>query len=348
MIGKISNVSEYSDMALRLGDYIEGGELLNLETNTTHGWLKLRGIAKPLGFELLGNPGKDLVGRHLRFECSASPLKCEERLDARNLQLPDRFIGATGTMTANHQTRLFDCSVEEFLRLCKRGTPPPTFWKRCVYLEWFGNCGRVLLELPDPRAYFVEVLEGKEIPFPLEPLPEPPLDQNDPTGESSPLEILEISTQDDDTLTINKTNISPDEEEDPYALFSDDFKKLIQTQEPVKTNTPDQAINYITSILDSSEEGAPLRSLIGPTPDWTQLDEKQVENHLKQTVALLALHNIAFHMCPHFTYADAARYLFEVLADQELANSQLKGTLWYVHYHTAEHCETCAKTYQTD
>ena len=71
-------------------------------------------------------------------------------------------IGPTGTMTADRQVRVFDCSFEEFYRRVKLDEPPPTQWKRCLYLEWFSQNGRVVLELPDPVLEFVERVDWSQ------------------------------------------------------------------------------------------------------------------------------------------------------------------------------------------
>jgi hypothetical protein len=86
-----------------------------------------------------------------------------ERLARLNLTgLAWQQIGVPGTMTAARRVKATDCPPDELYTRCKRDEPPPFAWKRCLYLEWFSQNGRVVIELVDPILELVEVDESAE------------------------------------------------------------------------------------------------------------------------------------------------------------------------------------------
>ena len=146
-------------MAFRLGDKVISGELFNTQNYSVHGWLALRGADQPLVLNLTGNCDPDLRGKHIRFEARSVP----ERDDSTSCQAnPDlsgiawQQVGPTGTMTAARMVKVSDYPPAEFYIRSKLGEPPPTEWKRCLYLEWYSQNGRVVMELADPVLEFVD------------------------------------------------------------------------------------------------------------------------------------------------------------------------------------------------
>ncbi len=334
-------------MALRLGEYVVKGELYNVDRNSTHGWLLLRDQPETVTFELTGNPWPDLIGKRLRFACSEREFGGAEHLSAKGREIPGRFVGAVGDITIERQNRVFECSVEEFLHRSKLGEPLPTFWKRCLYLEWYGNCGRVVIEMVDPQACLIEEVDGEEIALPLPPLPPAPFDPNNPpkpSKEDSGMEITEVELIDENTarITRHETADTEEEEDSPYALFSDDFKKLIQADEKPGSKYT-QELKIFDSILDGSAEEDSLRSLIGPTPDWSEMSDEEIETKLLATIGKLGLYNIAYHICPHYSMAQACKYLFEELADEKIHPEQLPKTGFFQHFSTPEDCPQCVE-----
>lgn len=340
-------------MALRLGEYVEWGELDNRRKNSTTGWLKLRGQRERVSIELTGDMSPDLAGKRIRFACSKNEYKSVERLSAKGQSFPPRVIGATGDMTADHHVRLFDCPIEEFLRRSKLGEPPPTFWRRCLYLEWQGTGGRGVVELPDPEVWTVEDADGEEV---MQPLPDPfeaPYDPNDPPKpEPGSLDVTEVAIGDDGKPQITRHDFDEDESEtdlesdDPYALFSDDFKKLIQDED--QTAGPTEFIKEMAqmeAIWEGGVEGDRLGDLLGPPPDWEALGDEEIEALFKAAVAKLALFNVAYDVCEHFTPRQACRHLYEGLADCEV-HPEMSGGSWFSHLSTYEDCPECAKEFE--
>ncbi|MCX7044500.1 MAG: hypothetical protein NTX50_03300 [Candidatus Sumerlaeota bacterium] len=137
-------------MALRLSDYILRGELFNTERYSTHGVLKLRGAESWMALDFTGDCDPDLRGKHIRF--TARPGRAVKRIP-KDFEKGLNFhqIGPTGQITAALWLRGIPCSVEEFLRRAHAGEAPPTKWTRCLQIEWFGQHGRGIIQLMDPR-----------------------------------------------------------------------------------------------------------------------------------------------------------------------------------------------------
>lgn len=340
-------------MALRLGEYVEWGELDNRRKNATAGWLQLRGQRERVSIELTGDMSPDLAGKRIRFACSKNQYKSVERLSADGKSFPLRVIGATGDMTADHQVRLFDCPIDEFLRRSKLGEPPPTFWRRCLYLEWHGTGGRGVVELPDARIWIVEDGEDGEAMSPLPDEMKEPFDPNDPPEpEPGSFEAIEVAIGDDGQARVTRHDFAEEEEEanlesdDPYALFSDDFKKLIQAEgEETAESEFIKEMAKMEDIWEGRVEGDRLGDLLGPPPDWEALGDEEIESLFKSAVAKLALFNIAYDVCEHFTVREACRRLFEDLADCEI-HPQMAGGSWFSHFSTSDDCRQCDEEFE--
>jgi hypothetical protein len=124
-------------MDLRLGDYVVAGELINRRPNCTHGWLALRGEETPVIFQLTGNCSASLRGQHIRFALPDDrPAPAAPPLDTSRLAWQQ--IGPTGEIT---------------LRDGVPGNSPAG--RPSLYMEWFSQNGRVVLELVDPDIEWV-------------------------------------------------------------------------------------------------------------------------------------------------------------------------------------------------
>ena len=55
--------------------------------------------------------------------------------------------GTIGDVTADQMLQHFECSTDEFVRLCRAGQRPPTTLRKALYLEWFSHRnGRVVIQ----------------------------------------------------------------------------------------------------------------------------------------------------------------------------------------------------------
>jgi hypothetical protein len=152
-------------MALRLDQLVLRGELFNTQYFSTRIFLEVRGGEVPIMAELAGNCAEGLQGWHIQFEARPElqeKLRGENDGSPRDLSdiewLANQQIGPTGTMTIR-DVKWFDCSTEELLARCKLDEPPPFTMKKSLYLEWYSQNGRVVLELVDPIIEFIERVE---------------------------------------------------------------------------------------------------------------------------------------------------------------------------------------------
>jgi hypothetical protein len=139
-------------MAFRLSEYVTGGMVINKGDYSTYGCLALRGLSSTLRFELTGYPADDLRGKRIEFEVPENdrPVSPEDVSSLAKLKISQ--VGPTGWMTAARRIRTGtnaagDGSAQEEL---------------CLMLEWFGQNGRVVVELPLSTIRFLSDEEMAE------------------------------------------------------------------------------------------------------------------------------------------------------------------------------------------
>ncbi len=341
-------------MALRLGELVVAGELINLKNYSTHGWLELAGQDRPLTFELTGNCGSNLRGRHIRFELS-DPGQAEARLEELRREIAAgrhgdtlsglawQQIGPVGTMVID-RVRVFDCPVEEFLTRSKLGEPPPTRWAPRLYLEWYSQNARVVLEITGFQIEQVEInpeLAGQTPPEPA----------SDGPG------IVEVRLDDQGQADVRELSApGPDEEEeaagpaDPYGLFPDDLQAHLDRETAWQGDAEhvelDRAM-YETELMDDlieNDPGQPVGSLLDGLKDPTpadMLDDHQCEVALMSILMQLAMFGVAFDVCEHLSPREAYRVLIEQVLPDASVYPQLRGTQWVQHYGTSDYCPKC-------
>jgi len=325
-------------VAWRLNDFIECGELINTRNYSTRGWIKLRGQESAVHLELTGNCSSDLAGWHIRFESRGpragaggepSPEELAEILAQEPPELNPHQIGATGDMTAARKVKVADCSIEELMYRCKAGEPPPFRWVRCLYLEWYSQNGRVVIEVGDPILEFVDFqsIPGVSADT-LPPAPEPPEEGDEPP--QGGLEVAEVRLDDQGKPHVTHHLISADgehevveeEPDDPYGLFSPD--------------AGDEAADGPTGDSDGDTVGD-IVSYLGPLPLPEDLDDAEVEGHLKGVLGALAMYGIALHVCEHYSVRDTYRLLRDTILLKERARPELGLT----RFTTADYCGQC-------
>jgi hypothetical protein len=289
-------------MSVELGGRVVRGEVCNTSWYNTDGWLQVRGVKHPVRLDLTGNCGPDLAGCRIRFEVPDA-----EEEDGPDDRPSPRFateqVGPTGVITA----------------------------RRGVYLEWFGQNGRVVVDLPHA---VVELLERVELK------PPPGIGELPPEPESS----------DDDE--------EEDEDEEPHLLpetlehqFEEDaeaINRAIRGEEerPARRESADEDVREmeLMDALIESGPGEPLVELFeGPLrlPRPEALDDAGVEMALKSLLAQLAVFNVALSVCPHYSIRDAYKLMLERICPNEHAYSELRGTGWIQHFMTHESCPLC-------
>jgi len=339
-------------MALRLGNMVISGELFNTQNYSVHGWLALHGADQPLVLNLTGNCGPDLRGKHIRFEARSVP-ECDVsnscRADPDLSGIAWQQVGPTGTMTSARMVKVSDCPPAEFYIRSKLGEPPPTEWKRCLYLEWYSQNGRVVVELADPVLEFVD----SEDPFadgmsPLE------LEQAD-SGLSG-LDITAIHLDEEagihQAYTAQSEDVDREAHDDTFGLIPDELQRQLDAE----ARKIDRAIGSeedesetiremeLMDHLIEHSDGEPVWSILDapsklPHPD--DLDDQQVEGILKSILVQLALFGIALDVCEHCTPRDAYRMLIERVLKEERFHPELRQTQWVQHFMTHDFCKQC-------
>ena len=360
-------------MAFRLGDYVVYGELYNKSNYSTHGNIALRGVTPGeetvLHVELTGNCGKDLRGRHFRFTpaegADDSPVYHPE--DHPNFQMGQ--IGPTGEMTAQGWVKVMPCSVEEFMRRADLGEAPPTEWKRRLYLEWYGQNGRIVIEMADPAVEECvrepkcggdadDEDEGDWVPLPNLALP-PDLDE---THHGAGPGITMISHDEDGTHIEHHVPSEPEAEDDDPSQDTP-----LQRHLDAESAAIDRALHF-SSYDDGSEEDAvremelmddcighrqtqPLFLLLEDTaklPPEEELDDAQAEAALKGLLTQLAMVGVALDVCEHFTPRDCYRLIRDKLLLEPNAYPELVGSGWVQHVSTWEYCKECEAEGETN
>ncbi len=178
---------------------------MNAHRFSTRGRLLLRGAEMPVMFELTGAPSSDLCGRTLEFEIPANDHEPSDEDRRLAYDLRPHQIGVTGEMTAARKVRTFDCSNEEFIRRSKLGEPPPTRWEDCLYLEWFSQNGRVVIELLFSKVRFLTETEIAA------------RDKAEEQSFEAEMRKLDEERENEDPEDIC---IAPEAEDDPLGLYS--------------------------------------------------------------------------------------------------------------------------------
>ena len=341
-------------MTFRLGEHVVCGELLNTSNYCTHGYLGLRGTDRPVSLQLTGNCEKDLQGRHIRFE-AAEVFREEGVGDKPPDGLAWQQIGPTGIMTADDWVRIMPCSVKEFLIRSRLKEPPPTTWERRLYLEWYSQNGRVVVEV---ACATIEYLDGEDWkPLPANsPKPEPG-DEGKTGASATGMEITIVRSDEDgertERLTYGPKKIDKDRPgENDFQTISDDLQKELDA----RTAEIDRAVGGMSAPPDvigemelmdhliDNEMGDPVGSLFSenrrlPRPE--DLDDERVEIQLKCLLGELALCGVALHVCEHFSPRDAYRLLLEKICWGERVFKELGGTGWTQNFMTSEYCKAC-------
>jgi hypothetical protein len=114
--------------------------------------------------------------------------------------------------------------IEEFLEARRRGESPPVQQRASIYLEWYSQNGRVILELLDPKFEFEGAYKDLGDPEP-EALPS--------SDDFSPPEITTIIRNADGTFDVIDDDDDIDDtaeagdDSDPFALFPKNLEQQI-------------------------------------------------------------------------------------------------------------------------
>lgn len=353
-------------MALRLEKYVVCGALFNTSHYSTHGYIVLRGDTPKedtaLYITLTGDCCDDLKGKHFRFIRANDDSEPAVFREEEHPGIQMRQIGPTGTMTARGWVRTMPCAVKEFTRRAALGEPPPTSWKRRLYLEWFSQNGRVVVEMAGPVVeQCVREPRNKEDEGDWETLP-----NEEPPPESGVVEIpaglgiTQISLDGDEVHTEVYTPCEEPEFPEEDTACPTDLQRQLDAEAAAidraisgEETGGDDAIRELELIDDCLEHGetTPLESLLGDTHKLLPaeaLDDDSVEAALKTLLARLAMLGIVLDVCAHFTPRDCYRILRDEILPESGTYPELGGTSWVQHFSTYEHCAECDAEFEAE
>ncbi len=311
-------------MSWRLADVVVFGEIINTRPNTVRGFLKLRDQEITVHLRLTGNCGAGLTGRHFRFMPREGSLPVPYYFDFDNFNCQQ--IGPVGTITLDQLQTPSGHGDSESPDICDDSLGATG--KPHLYLEWFSQNGRVVLDLMDVHIEFT----GKGDDYPSQ-----------APDETTTLEDTEVK---EDISVGNNTD-----EEDPYGLFPGDMDELIQLENTFEQSLfPDVPPSWHEmDKVFSDDLAVPICTLFDPPmklyPD-DQLNDKQVQQALQMLLARLAVHGICLDMCEHYTPRQAYCLLTKQILKEENVYPDLPNTRCVQHFMTAEECELCQAEFE--
>ena len=258
-------------MAWRIEEFVVRGEIRNGNRNTVSGWLEVLRTEKVGDTEtvqptlvllsLTGNLTGELEGRTFRFEVREKDRPQPGPAIDHSFQLQQ--VGAMGD-TLYRMVRVPLVPIEEFIEARRRGETPPEEQRASIYLEWYSQNGRVVLELLDPKIEW----EGEYCD-----LADPEPDEVPSPEDIGPPEITTFIRHDDGTFEVvdepGDAEASEDDS-DPFALFPRNLDEQIRESAAENGLDTEDTLSDVddASWVDRDTEGERLR----PRPrNWDEV-----------------------------------------------------------------------------
>ncbi len=318
-------------MTLHLSDYVSGGEIINTSRNSVHGFIGLHGCDRPIVLQLTGNCGPNLSGLHFRFE-SPGQLDPDAEPATEELLKQHRMawiqIGVPGEMH-------FDQELNRLL------------------LEWHGQNGHTVIEIVDPTMEFVH---------------EEPADADSPQDDDL-LDVVDDELDDEIPLPGEGTQIAsfertddPESEswggeegtealagdDDPFGLFPEDLNSSLgESASSDWKPEPDEETLALWKEWDEVFDGTkdvPLSSLFDPPlqlPPPEALDDSAAADLFNKILIQLARHNVAFHMCEHYTPRMGYELLRNTILREFGTHPELPRIGYTMNFDSSEFCTEC-------
>lgn len=370
-------------MAFRLESYVVRGEIRNARRNSVSGWLEVLRATKKgeeaateprlVMLSLVGNLQGELAGRDFRFEVRERDLPCPRPVLDEHFHIDQ--IGPMGDSLLR-MVRVPLIPIDDFSEALQRGETPPEEQRASIYIEWYSQNGRVVLELLDPLLEFAGHYDRLADPEP-EPLPD--LQDVGLPG------ITQILADEDGNFHVPWDSVSaPDDDEDHFGLFPNGLNEQIglssrdsETADTtfgegemlpwasVEPEGPRDWADVIPGIdpetkalyeqwdeVTHGTKDEPLTWLFEsplclPKPDDVR-DESHAWTVLNSLLAAMAMRGVAFDMCVHFTAKDAYRLLIEELLPEAGVHPNLVATGWVQHYSSWESCPQCEAEFEEE
>ena len=219
-------------MALRINEYVLGGELRNTSRNSITGWIE---FAPDYGvsIKLCGNFSGQFAGKHFKFRVNKPESKRIPKEDLRDLveSMANQQVGVIGDVLFR-QIKVPLVPVKELMLRSRLGEPAPFDIKDCLYLEWFSQDGRVVAEIIDPEFEFIDHDTSSTFAPVAEPIPG--MDENADNEDAEPgnpdvgLSVTQIQIDENGEAVIEELEIDVDDASDEYQLFDADIDQQIR------------------------------------------------------------------------------------------------------------------------
>jgi hypothetical protein len=335
-------------MALLISDAVICGQIDNRTRNSVKGWIRLRGMDRPVIIDLTGNCADDLAGCCIHFHAVELPAKVNPT-DCDPSRLASRQIGPVGTMTTRGKVQIVNCSTDEVFHRGHADDANPSFCRQSLFLEWYSQNGHIIVELLEATVRRVHI---PLVPLLDEPDPWDLLDAGDETFDDPAEDADEDADEDEEEVVVDEDEDEDEEEEDPFGLFPEDLEDRLACGLSREDGGLDPfSDEELDSLSDDASTEIPLRMLFDPPLKLypaVQLSDSQLEESLQVLLACLARHGVALRMCEHFT----ARQAYCLLLDRILPEGSIPAALvdsgGVQHYATRDFCPNCLDPFQRD
>jgi|GEM_PF-2351697 len=270
--------------------------------------------------------------------------------------------------------------IEELMTRIKLGETPPFEVVDLLYLEWYGQSGRVVAEIINVEIQWIDQINETQSSPVADPLFVEDTDEADSDGSDS--------SGEDELENDGEWPLSSTQTVDPYQLFPTDLDDQIRQSlkqndasmqpkdgavagansldfEEHETNQPRDWSEVIPGIdpetkalyeswdeIYSGQYDQPIEGLFCgeyeiPPLDSVQTDE-QADIIVKIIVARLAPLNVAIDLCEHMTPLTALKMIVEEILPIARVHPNLAATEIIRHYSTFEFCEACEKEFDAE
>jgi hypothetical protein len=246
------------------------------------------------------------------------------------------------------------------MRRSELGEPPPARWEDCLYLEWFSQNGRVVIELPMSKIRFLSEHEiaardrADKESFEAE-MREMEERRQRESASAGTDELIDELIDEEDIDFSSHDNISETQENDgdEYRLIPDELRSELERKsrrtDRAVAGDSEETIKMLeeTELMDDLMERGkrtPLKEFLAdlnlPSPE-TVLTDEDADQVLKLALMKLALGGVAYHTCEHCSVREAYRIFIEEICEKSGAFPQLRGTGWVQNVCASDFCKKC-------
>jgi hypothetical protein len=315
-------------MALRLQDHLIEG-FISGDRYSTHGVITFMGPdgrESPIIMTLTCGPGPVFQNRAIDFRAKdPSKVKPLPR-DIEPIQ-----VGVPGDMLLR-MAKIPRIPIEEW----DHKSPLEFDWELCLYLEWYSQNGRIVIELVDPVIHLRagKPLEIPEIPeegvggFSFFVVQEKP-GAHGGTAEYEATSYSLVDDDDDDDDDLESYLERLNRERDAAAGMDDDDDDLFDID----------GAQFAATKMEGEILGSLLRPQQLPAPH--DVSEEEAEVLLRSLLIELALYSVGVNLCHHCTMKESYRYLLETVLQEGRVDTSMEPHGWVRTFNYSDTCADC-------